>query len=246
MARYARTGTRPVPWPIVWKVRLRPVRPAGWWFDVALLAGLVAVTVALIAESPLLDLDVAVRDWCDEHRPAVGYWIARVFNFLGQGGIVLTPLASLVAGLVALRHRSVRPFLPVVAAFVLTYFTIGPLKIITDRPAGSQRNPPEFFLGGLSYPSGHVVNAIVWYAVIALLVGRWLSRIQLLALRLGPPVVVVATTTYLSFHWVSDGLAAILLGVLLERVLRRIPWDELPLGRRLAERGWDAPVGIGD
>ena len=47
----------------------------------------------------------------------------------------------------------------------------------------------------------------------------------------GAPAIVLVTTTYLSFHWITDGLAAILLGLLLDRILRRVPWDAIPLGR---------------
>jgi membrane-associated phospholipid phosphatase len=224
-------------------VRLQPIRPAGWWFDVLLLAGFAALTAALIAGTALLDADVAVRDWCDEHRPAWAYWIARILNYAGQG----TPLTLLCLGIGiyhARRRHTVRPVLPVIAGFLLTYFTVGPLKVWTDRPAGSLKNPPDFFLGGMSYPSGHVVNAIVWYTVLTLLVGRHFTQAQRLALRLGPPLLVLATTTYLSWHWLTDGLGALMLGLVLERVVRRIPYDDLPVGRRLAARGWSGPSGL--
>lgn len=224
-------------------VRLRPVRPAGWWLDALLLAGFLAMTWALIAETPLLRLDVAVRDWCDEHRPTVAYWIARILNYLGQG-TPLTLICLAIALLMWRRLHTIRPLLPVVGGFVLTYFTVGPMKILSDRPAASRKNPPEFFLGGMSYPSGHVVNAIVWYLVLTMLIGGSLTRAQRLALRLGPPLVVLGTTTYLSWHWVTDGLAALMLGLVLERLLRRIPWNDIPLGGKLAARQLDGKVNF--
>ena len=88
------------------------------------------------------------------------------------------------------------------------------------------------------------LNAFVWYAVLAILWGSRLSKAQTLALRVVPPLIVLGTTTYLSYHWLSDGVAAILLGLVLERLLRRTPWDELPLGKRLEARGWAGPAGI--
>ncbi|NJP31559.1 phosphatase PAP2 family protein [Micromonospora thermarum] len=231
------------------KPRLRPVRPAGWWFDVVLLAGLVALTAALAA-GHLFGLDRAVDDWSDAHRPAVAYWVARILNYLGQG----TPLTLIAAGLgalLAVRLRSVRPLLPPVAGFAATYLTIGPLKVWTARPAPSASRqepflPPErtlpLFQDDLplrfaqSYPSGHVANAIVWYAVIALLLapllrtyGRAAPTRLVTVVRIVPPLVVLCTTTYLGWHWLTDSVAGLLLGLLLDRLLHRVPWDDVPL-----------------
>ncbi|MEH0841287.1 phosphatase PAP2 family protein [Micromonospora sp. CPCC 205711] len=240
-------------------LRLNPVRPAGWWWDAVLLAALVGLTVAL-ATGHLFGLDRAVADWSADHRPTAAYWVARILNFLGQG----TPLTLLAAGLgvlVAVRLRSVRPVLPPVVAFVLTYLTIGPLKVWTARPApsASVREPflaPERTLPlfqhdlpvgyAQSYPSGHVANAIVWYGVLALLlvpllrtVGRALPPRLVTVVRVVPPLVVLCTTTYLGWHWLTDSVAGLLLGLLLDRLLHRVPWDDLPLPRRL--RDWDRP-----
>ncbi|WP_197087617.1 phosphatase PAP2 family protein [Micromonospora sp. HK10] len=240
-------------------MRPRPVRPAGWWFDGLLLAALVALTVALAA-GHLFGLDRTVADWCDGHRPTAARWVAMTLNLLGQG----TPLTLLAAGLgvlLAVRLRSVRPILPPVVAFVLTTFTIGPLKVWTARPAPSasikepflspeqtlplfQHDLPVRF--AQSYPSGHVANAIVWYGVLALLLapllrtfGRTMPARLVTVIRVVPPAVVFCTTVYLSWHWLTDSVAGLLLGLLLDRLLRRMPWDDLPLPGRL--RRWDRP-----
>jgi membrane-associated phospholipid phosphatase len=227
-------------------VRLRAVRPAGWWFDGLLLVGLAAITLAL-ANDQLLGVDLAIRHWSEGHRPDVAYWISRVLNYLGQGGWLLTPLAAILAIALAVRTRSIRPLLVVVGAFVLTYVTIGPFKMWTDRAAPSSSLPPEESVRifnvlppqeyDLSYPSGHVANAIVWYGVIALLLvallralGRpALSPGLVRAIRILPAAIVFCTTTYLSFHWLTDSVAGLLLGVFLDRLLARVPWDDVPL-----------------
>jgi membrane-associated phospholipid phosphatase len=229
-------------------IRPRPVAPAGWWYDGLLLAGLAALTFAL-ARGYLLDLDVAVRDWVDAHRPEPAYWIARALNLLGQGGLVLLPLSSALAAALIWRTRRLWPALVVVAALLLTAATIGPMKFWADR--GYPHNfalshPEELFsdpVGGTAYPSGHVANAIVWYGVIALMLralraargepanGRW-DR----AIRVAPPVIVFCCTTYLGFHWLTDSVAGLLLGLLLDRLLARVPWQDLPLPQ-LPERG---------
>ncbi|MEV8513503.1 phosphatase PAP2 family protein [Dactylosporangium sp. NPDC051484] len=228
------------------RLELRPVRPAGWWLDALLVAGFAAITILLAAKTPLLDLDLAVRDFVDAHRPGWAGTTLLIFNRLGQGGQILTPLALIAAFFLARARHTVRPFLLVVGAFVITYVTIGPLKIWTDRTAASDHKVahPEYLFhidSGMSYPSGHVVNAIVWYGVLATLLTDVLSRRLVAAIRYTIPLVLLFTTTYLSFHWITDGLAALMLGLLLDRILRRTPWDAIPLGSRLTRSGWAGP-----
>jgi membrane-associated phospholipid phosphatase len=211
-------------------------RPTGgWWLDGLLLAGLAGLTAAL-AGGWLLDVDLAVRDWVDAHRPAPAYWIARVLNMLGQGGLVLLPVSTLLGLAVMWRRRVIWPVLPVVAALLVTGVTIGPMKFWLDR--GYPHNwalphPEELFsdpVGGTAYPSGHVANAIVWYGVIALFLRALLpvSDRSILAVRVLPPVIVFCVTTYLGFHWITDSVAGLLLGLVLDRLLARVPWADLP------------------
>lgn len=236
------------------KVRtwLRPVRPGGWWFDLLLVA-LFALLTAALASGHLLKLDQDVANWVDGHQPAPLYWTARVFNYLGQGGQVLMPIVILLAALLVWRRRSVRPLLLFAAAFVLTYLTIGPLKVLFDRAAPAFEGPDKTVLfnpyasgfEAMSYPSGHVANSLVWYGVIAALVaalvGSALSPRARLAIRLLPPAIVFCTTIYTNFHWLTDSIAGILLGLVLTRLLARIRWDDIPLPRL---GGWERPAGL--
>jgi len=226
---------RPSAWrPSAW-------RGSAWWPEALLVAGFVGLTLAL-ASGHLLGVDVAVLHWCERHRPAVLNLLARAGNYLGQGGI-LAIICGIIALVLARRWHSVRPVLPVVFAFALTFGTLQPLKGLTARPAphALRAHAERFGTGGQSYPSGHLVNALVWYGILALLLAPWLTLAWRRLLRIGPPAVLTVTTVYLGFHWVSDTVAGLLLGFLLDRILHRIPWDRIPLGSRLHAAGWDGP-----
>jgi len=231
-------------------VRTRPL--LGWWLDLGLVAGFVALTVALV-DGHLIALDERVADWAFGHQPAVPYWTARVFNYLGQGGQVLTPVSLILTGLLVYRRRSARAALPFLAAYVLTYLTIGPLKIWADRAAprfdGPEKaimfNPYASGVKAMSYPSGHMGNSLVWYAVMALLIaallGRGLRRWEAFAIRVLPVVILFVTTVYTGFHWLTDSVAGVLLGLVLARLIERVPWDSVRLPRL---GGWERPAGF--
>ncbi|MEU8815925.1 phosphatase PAP2 family protein [Actinoplanes sp. NPDC048796] len=225
-------------------------KPKSWWPDVAFLAAFVALTVALI-NGHLLTLDQRVADWAFAHQPDPVYWTARVLNYFGQGGQVLMPVALILTGVLTWRTRSVRAVLPFVAAFLLTYVTIGPLKIWADRAAPRfdgpdktvMHNPYASGAEAMSYPSGHLGNSLVWYAVLAFLIAallrRPLSSRETILIRVVPVAIVFCTTVYTGFHWLTDSVAGLLLGLVLARLISRVRWDALPLPRL---GGWERPL----
>jgi membrane-associated phospholipid phosphatase len=233
--------------------RTRTRSALGWWLDlvlaVVLIAGFVALTAALI-DGHLLTLDQRVADWAFAHQPGPIYWTARVFNYFGQGGQVLMPVSLILTAVLLRRTRSIRAAFPFVAAFVLTYITVGPLKIWADRAAPGFEGPDKAvmfnpFADGvkaMSYPSGHMANSLAWYAVIALLtaalLGRPLRRWENLAIRVVPVTIIFCTTVYTGFHWLTDSVAGLLLGLVLARIIDRIRWDAIPLPRSR----WSGPA----
>ena len=201
---------------------------------VAATAGFLAVTLAL-ALAPVRELDLAVRNLADAHRPPPAETVALLVNRVGSGGL-LTVAALLLALVLAWRRRSPWPLAPVVAAFVLTVVATYPVKWAFDRAAPHSPLPDDVEVrlfsqpGGLSYPSGHGVNVVVWYGVICLLLAPWLTDAARRWIRWVPPVIVTVTGTYLGHHWLTDMIAGILLGVLLDRLLARIPWPSIKPG----------------
>jgi membrane-associated phospholipid phosphatase len=216
----------------------RPARPRTWWFDAALVAVFALVTVA-VWQGFTAGLDESVARFCIEHFREVPawYWTLRVFNYFGQGLLVSMIFPAVLTFLVWRRIRTWRAVLPWVCAYVLSYLTLGPIKVLTGRlaPANERSNAVELFNTpdqldpAMSFPSGHVANAIVWWGIIAVLLGVLipLSTRQVRWLRIVPPVVVLITTTLTAFHWITDGIAAIALGVLVSRLLQRVNWPYL-------------------
>jgi membrane-associated phospholipid phosphatase len=214
-----------------------------WWREAAAVAGFALVTVAL-AWDPVRDLDLALRDLADAHRPPGAETVALLVNRVGSGGL-LTGAALVLAVLLAWRRRSAWPLAPVVVTFAVTVAVTMPLKWLFHRAAPHSPLPDGVEVGlfsqpdGLSYPSGHAVNAVVWYGALVLLLAPWLTATTRRWMRWAPPAIVTVTGTYLGHHWLTDMLAGLLLGVLLDRLLARVPWPGLP------HRGLARPVPPG-
>jgi membrane-associated phospholipid phosphatase len=226
-------------------------RPA-WRTALALVAGFAVLTWAL-ATGAFLDVDLAIRDWSDAHRPEPARLVAKTLYFLGSANLIAAILI-VVAGVLAARDRTLRPVLLVVVTAAVSYVVVVPLKVATDRSAPHAPWPDavELFANdaGWSYPSGHAVNTLIWYPVVVLLIERTLRRPLPTAARRAilvvPVVIVFATITYLGFHWLTDSVAGVLLGAALWLVLRRLPLDgPRPGGRDEGHRvaGVRRPVG---
>lgn len=201
-------------------------RIKGWWPEAALLAALGLVTLAA-AKGWTAGLDLAVRDAMRQLQVTPFVWLARGLNLFGQGSILTWLFAFLLSAYMFWRNRNWRIFLPWATAYVLSYLTIGPLKLWSDRDAPSSvlPNAVEFFNESAaytnSYPSGHVVNAIVWWAVIVWLALQ-IRPVPVRLMRIAPPVIVFCTTIYLGFHWLTDNVAAVFLGLFITRIVTRI------------------------
>jgi len=216
--------------------------PRTWIPDIIMGVAFVLWTIPLVWASPLVDLDIWIRDLCDSFRPPWAEGVATLTNMFGQGGL-LGSVSLGLAALLAVKGRNVRPLI----AFLAAYFMTGAILILKDllprnyphwpRPLpGPYADAAQAVLfSGLdpsgAYPSGHVLNTIVWYGFIIFLVGSGMKPWQRGLLRYVPPVIVTFSTTYLGFHWFTDTPAGLFIGVVILRIVQRIPWAtvELPL-----------------
>jgi membrane-associated phospholipid phosphatase len=238
-------------------------RPGSWWLEIVMFAALAVCTSMASFHTPLIDLDIWVRDFSDAHRPPWFDTLLVYTNKLGQGGII-SAIALGLAALLAFRRHTVRPVLAFLVLYGMAGFVLL-LKLFFPRvyPHFPRPDPGPYAdaaqsliyaadrsdLGALgesavgAYPSGHVVNAIIWYGFVVLLVGAALTTWQRRVLLSVPVVVVSFSTTYLGYHWLTDSLAGVFIGVVIMRVMRRVPWATVALPLWLEpERRYRDPV----
>jgi membrane-associated phospholipid phosphatase len=219
--------------------------PRSWTPDWVLLAGFGLLTL-LVWLDRFDYWDLVVRDWVDDNRRSRPLFLAsRALNYLGSANVLVMVALALAIGLAA-RSRSLRPLLPVVTAYGVSHLLLGPVKIVTHRaaPHSPMADGSGFFTDpdGWSYPSGHVVNALIWYPILLLLLEALLAAPLAphlrTVVRVAPVVIVSATVTYLGYHWLTDVVGALMIGAVLDRLLRRVPWlDRVPAEDQLTSSG---------
>lgn len=211
---------------------VRGLAPRAVTFWVALAAYL-ALTLAVLFDSPILDLDrqlVNLHLW--SHHPGYYPWI-DAYVMLGQRGPATLAFLPVFIW-VAWRQRSSRPIVMLVAALVLLNVSVGVVKYSIGRVGPMHepaRNVHLLFDGGTIYPSGHVANAVVLYGLLAWLAPpRWRSAVVGAAVFVS--VTVGLGTVYLRTHWFSDVVGGWLAGAL---VLLSLP-TVMPYAQRWADR----------
>ena len=179
---------------------------------------LVLTTIAVARGSVLLHIDDAVsdriKDW--NLRDSWAKPFIYALTLPGQRGTVLV-VSGLVVSYLWWRTRSVESLLRWLVALVLVAavvyaFMETVVRAAPSAPAGKPV-PTQF------YPSGHVVNAVVIWGTLAWCaaraqVARWLQRTLRILAILGPIAVIVGMTL-LDYHWMSDFLAGLCIGVIL-------------------------------
>jgi len=184
------------------------------------------VTVDLLVGGWLEPVDVAVSDvlkgW--DLRHSDGYWAMWLLTQAGGRGFILIVLAGLVTWF-AVRQRTVVPLVRVLMALALLTAVVYAFKWGTGRTAPAY--PGSFFhRDGASYPSGHVANAVLMWGVarwqaVEFGLPAWAQRTFWLLALLGPLATGVAMVA-LDFHWVTDAVVGLAVGLLLLGVVHAL------------------------
>jgi len=179
---------------------------------------LVLVLIDLYLSGPLRHLDHSVSDqmrrW--DVRRSEAKPLVYAFTLFGQRGTVLG-VSGPIAAFLCWRDRSWRIAALYIAALLAIYVVVYALKDATDRTA-----PPVDHLhvaAGASFPSGHLVNALVLWWLLATCAARVgvdgrIVRV-LLIVDWAAPFAVLVAMTLLNYHWISDFVGGLCVGLVL-------------------------------
>ncbi|MQM26779.1 phosphatase PAP2 family protein [Glycomyces albidus] len=222
-------------------------RPKSWWPDLLMFLSFLGLAFFVTYPSWLVRLDWEVRMWAVDANDTI--WLrdlAKAGAELGQARTVAT-VTLLIAIWCALRSRSIRPLLMYVLSFITLASILG-MKHLLGRPLSqhpfalrevSPEGPLLFTYhpegGGAipdatAFPSGHAVNSILLFGLIVMLIGGVLPKWARLSLLIAPPIIVFCSQVFLGHHWLSDEPAGFLLGLIIIRCAKRVPWHTIPLG----------------
>jgi membrane-associated phospholipid phosphatase len=147
-----------------------------------------------------------------------------IFTYLGSFEVTL--LIAALIGLALFRGLRLLAVLPVAVILVGSLLEILGKQLLPSVPPGRafQRFPdilPSFAhrVGQYSYPSGHVLRAVIAYGLVLYLAERW-ELFGRDSSRLSPILVLVIFfvgygVVYLGWHWFSDVVGGALLGLTL-------------------------------
>lgn len=197
--------------------RQRQMRRALKW-AAALFAGYLFVTVQVLTNGPLIEVDRYFNDLDRPRFSGLSHFVIRRLDDLGLRSVSGIALL-IVAIFIARKFKTYRPFNLGVLAFLSLNIVVGSFKYALGRT-----KPREGFdllhAGGMSYPSGHASNAILIWGIIAYLIYRYAHvdryRGRLASAAVGLLALTVCVVSLVrNTHWFSDLFGGLLLGAAL-------------------------------
>jgi membrane-associated phospholipid phosphatase len=147
-----------------------------------------------------------------------------LFTYLGS--IEVTLVIAALLGFALFRGLRLLAVLPVATVLLASGLEVlGKQTISSIAPGTALHRFPSIFpalshnVGRYSFPSGHVVRATIAYGLVLYLAERW-ELFGRDSSRLSPVLVLVIffvsyAVIYLGWHWMSDALGGLLLGLTL-------------------------------
>ena len=216
---------------------------APWCPPLALVvaaAGLLGwLTLDVILRGPWLRADLAVAGWVDgvdlRGSPVPNALLWLLSQTGGRGPILV--VIGLLTLYIVHERRVWQPLLRVAVALALLTSVVYAFKLGLGRTAPGI-GASILHVDGLSYPSGHSANAVLWWGLAVWLARSydlpgWMVRL-ITVLAVLAPVLTTISMLLLNYHWLTDIVAGLSLGLLVLRVLHLI------FGTRLGDWG-DAP-----
>lgn len=200
-------------------------------------AAFILITI-LVAAGVLDRADRDVLEFCARHYhrtiAAGANHLTNVFSPPSDAAVL-----GIGAGVLAWLRRRPRPFLLAAltgwATAAIVYF----IKNWVGRPLPHSFEPPGH---GNGFPSGHTASFLVCYGVLALIATRPGTRSRRVALTVvgAGTLVIAASLVYDGFHWLSDTVGSMALGVALLSLLSQNLTTARPTARSDADAGQPA------
>lgn len=209
---------------------------------------LVWVTLDVVLDGPWHRADLALADWVDTidlRGMAVPNALLWLLAQTGGRGTILVVIGALT--LYVMRERRVwQPLLRVAVTLVLLTAVVYALKVGLGRTAPGSGDS-ILYVDGLSYPSGHSANAVLWWGTAVSLARSyrmpgWLVR-ACTGMALAAPILTTVAMIALNYHWLTDIVAGLALGLVLLWLVdllfstRLGQWGNAPSPDRLRGRG---------
>lgn len=204
---------------------MRPGPPTWlFWLGLAVFMTL----IVLVSTGATNGLDHDVLRLCRDHRSST---LAAAARHLTDVFSPTDDLACLGIGAAGLARRRRQPRTFVVAALVAVVMAVVVLstKVAVGRPLPDGSTPDR---GG--FPSGHTAAFLVCFGALALLATarRRTWRPPLLVAVAVGTVVIAAALVYDDYHWLTDTLGSIGLGISLLSALACVDVTAVPPDRR--------------
>ncbi len=254
-------ATRPLAWirghfprQVAWmRARVDGASPRGFLLTFTVAVGSLAVwafaglTRDVVGNDEMALIDPHVTSWIVAHRTDWLTGVMRSFTWLGST-IVIIPV-GLAVGLFFLSRRS--DWRPLALIGVAVGGAVALYNIV--KPAvGRPRPPATMWIGhypGAAFPSGHALQAIAFYAMLAILLGVGRSPGTKTILWIGAAAVVLvvgASRIYLGAHWLTDVLGGYALGAVWVAIVVAVMLMVTSRGKERVEANRDGSEALVD
>jgi len=178
-------------------------------------SGFLYVTYQVVTAGWLINIDDKIATFDRYLFPKWVYFILRRIDDLGLRWLSAVAILLLSAYLWR-RFNTFRPLLLSVVALLALNGVVGVFKLAIGRTK-PRLDMDILNFGGMSYPSGHISNAVLIWGLFAYLIYRYLwseskSAKYLITVVTSVSTAIMLVSLYRNTHWFSDLLGGIFLG----------------------------------